>query len=120
MKNRNCHFRHNEHHPRIGFGLFLIALGLALLVATNDLLHLGGVSEYFNWKTAMIFIGVLLFLNLEFVGGVFLIAGGVWFMRDEIFPFASEQFKSFFWPSIIALGGVAFILTALFKKRCIR
>jgi hypothetical protein len=51
MKNKD-HFleRHKEHHPQVGIGLFLIVLGLALLVATNDLLGLGSVKDYFTWK----------------------------------------------------------------------
>jgi len=60
-------FRDREHHPRVSIGLFFIVLGVALLVATNDLLNLGSVSSYFTWETAMIFIGVLLLLNLHLV-----------------------------------------------------
>jgi hypothetical protein len=60
-------FRDREHHPRVSIGLFFIVLGVALLVATNNLLNLGSVSSYFTWETAMIFIGVLLLLNLHLV-----------------------------------------------------
>ena len=77
--------RGREVHPQISFGIFLIVLGLALLVATNDMLHLGSVSEYFTWQTVMIFIGVLLLLNLNFIPGLLLIAAGVWFMLDDYF-----------------------------------
>ena len=71
--------RSKERNPQISFGIFLIVLGLALLVATNDMLHLGSVKEYFTWQTVMIFIGVLLLLNLNFIPGLLLIAGGLWF-----------------------------------------
>jgi len=57
----------------VSIGLFFIVLGVALLVATNDLLKLGSVSEYFTWETAMIFVGVLLLLNLRFTGGCYLL-----------------------------------------------
>ena len=85
MKNKD-HFilRHREHHPQVGFGLFLITLGLALLVATNDLLNLGEISDYFTWQTGMIFIGVLLILNLQFTGVLLLIAAGTWLLMDKI------------------------------------
>ena len=68
MKNKD-HFleRHKEHHPQVSIGLFLIVLGLALLVATNDLLGLGSVKDYFTWETVLVFIGALLLLNLQFI-----------------------------------------------------
>jgi hypothetical protein len=108
--------RRMEHHPRVSIGLFFIVLGAALLIATNDLLNLGSVSRYFTWQTAMIFIGVLLLLNLQFTGGVLLIAGGVWFLQDEIFVFTPELFKIAFWPAVIALIGVSFILSSLLNR----
>lgn len=117
MRNRDYQYRNNERHPGVAIGIFLVVLGLALLVATNDFFNLGGLSSYFNWKTAMIFIGVVLFLNLEFTGGLLLIAAGVWFLRDELFPFAGEQFENFFWPSVIALSGISLILKSIIRKR---
>lgn len=56
-----------EHHPRVSIGLFFIVLGLALLIAINDVFHLGSISSYFTWETAMIFVGVLLLLNLQYI-----------------------------------------------------
>ena len=86
MRHRDYNYsRRMEHHPRLGIGLFFILLGVALLVATNDVFHLGSISNYFTWKTALIFIGLLLLLNLQFTGGVPMIAGGMWFLLDDIF-----------------------------------
>jgi hypothetical protein len=110
-------FRNRELHPRVSIGIFFIVLGLALLVATNDLLKLGDVSSYFTWETAMIFIGVLLLLNLHFVGGLGLIAGGIWFLKDHIFIISPETFNTFYWPAVIALIGLAFILSSIFKRK---
>jgi hypothetical protein len=109
--------RDREHHPRVSIGLFFIVLGVALLVATNDLLKLGNISEYFTWETAMIFVGVLLLLNLRFTGGLLLIAGGIWFLRDHIFAITPEVFRNFYWPSVIVLIGLAFIISSLFKSK---
>jgi hypothetical protein len=114
-KNYNC-TNYKEHHPRIGVGLFFIVLGAALLIATNDLFNIGSVSDYFTWETAMIFIGVLLMLNLNFTGGILLIAGGIWFLRDEIFMFTPDLFKTYYWPGIIALIGISFIVSSFFKR----
>lgn len=121
MRNRDHpHYRPTEHHPRVAFGIFLIVLGIALLIAKNDVFNLGSTGAYFNWKTAMIFIGVLLLLNLEFTGGFLLIAGGVWFMQDELFPAARETFNIYFWPIVIATIGLSFILSSLIKRNSIK
>jgi hypothetical protein len=110
------HLRRQEHHPRVSIGIFFIVLGVALLVATNDLLGMGSVSNYFTWETAMIFIGILMLLNLHFTGGLLLIAGGVWFLKDHIFMISPETFNIFYWPSVIGLVGLSFILSSLFKR----
>ena len=106
-----------EYHPMVGVGLFLIALGLALLVATNDLLGLGGVKEYFTWETALVFIGALLLLNLQFTGGLILIALGIWFFLDNKDYELPEIVKSVYWPSVIILVGLGIIISSFFKRR---
>ena len=111
------HLRAREHNPRISIGIFFIVLGAALLIATNDLLSLGSIGSYFTWETAMIFVGVLLLLNLHFTGGLLLIAGGVWFLQDHIFIITPEIFKNFYWPAVIVIVGLSFILSSLFKRK---
>jgi hypothetical protein len=118
MKNKDYHHQKEwEHHPRVSIGLFFIVLGAALLIATNDLFNLGSISQYFTWETAMIFVGVLLLLNLHFTGGILLIAGGLWFLKDHFFFVPSEIVNNFYWPAVIALVGVSFILSSLFKRK---
>lgn len=109
--------RGREHHPRVSIGLFFIVLGISLLIATNDLLHLGNISCYFTWETAMIFIGVLLLLNLHFTGGVLMIAGGIWFLKDQIIIISPHTFNTFYWPAVIGIIGLSFILSSLFKGK---
>ncbi len=118
MKNRD-HFirKHREHHPQVGFGLFLITLGLALLVATNDLLKLGEIRDYFTWQTAMIFIGVLLILNLQFTGGLLLAAGGAWFLMDHIDYEMPEIIKAVYWPAVIIIVGLGYIVSSVVKGK---
>ena len=111
------HHREWEHHPRVSIGIFFIVLGVALLVATNDLLHMGSISSYFTWETAMIFIGVLLLLNLQFTGGLLLKAGGIWFLKDQIMIIPAETFNTFYWPIVIGIIGLAFILSSLFNGK---
>jgi hypothetical protein len=105
-----------DQNPRTGLGLFFITLGVALLIATNDLLHLGSIYRYFTWETALIFIGVILMLNLQFTGGILMIAGGVWFLRDEINLLLPENIETFYWPGVIVLIGLIYIISSLFKR----
>ena len=110
MKNR-------EHHPQVGIGLFFIVLGLSLLVATNDLLNLGGIREYFTWQTALVFIGILLFVNLKFVPGIIMIAAGCWFFMDSMSYNLPEIVKTVYWPGVVILLGLSFIISSLVRKR---
>jgi hypothetical protein len=123
MKHRNYHHYHHlrgrEHHPRVGIGLFFILLGAALLVATNDMLNLGSVSRYFTWQTALLFIGILLMLNLHFIGGLWMLALGTYFLLDDIFIVTPETIKTFYWPAVIVLTGLAFIISSLIKRKSI-
>lgn len=118
MKNKDRYSpSHIEHHPRVSFGLFLIVLGLALLVATNDMLNLGSVKDYFTWQTALIFIGVLLILNLQFTGGLVLVAVGTWFMLDHLDYELSEMIRTIYWPAVIIIIGLGFIFSSILKRR---
>ena len=117
MKYRDNNFKMaREHHPQVSIGLFFIVLGLALLVATNDLLHLGSVQEYFTWETAMVFVGALLLLNLHFTGGLLLIAGGGWFMMDNYYSDIPEMIKTIYWPAVIIILGISFIISSFIKR----
>jgi hypothetical protein len=118
MRHRDhFHLREREHHPQVGIGLFFIVLGLALLVATNDLLNLGNVGAYFTWQTIMIFIGVLLLLNLRFTGGLLLIAGGTWFLMDDIFVVVPRIIEITYWPAVIIMIGLTLIFSSLLKRK---
>jgi len=117
MKHRDNNFiREREHHPQVTIGLFFIVLGLALLVATNDMLHLGSVKDYFTWETAMTFVGVLLLLNLHFIWGLLLIAAGAWFMMDNYYGEIPEIIKTIYWPVVIIILGLSFIISSFIKR----
>ena len=120
MKNKD-HFpeknKEKELHPQVSVGFFLITLGLALLVATNDLLNLGSVKDYFTWETALVFIGALLLLNLQFTGGLILIAVGSWFFMENRDYELPEIIKTLYWPALIILIGIGFIISSFIKRQ---
>jgi hypothetical protein len=117
MRHRDHYLKDMEHRPRVGIGLFFILLGVALLIATNDLLHLGSISSYFTWKTVLIFIGFLLLLNRHLTVGLLMIAGGTWFLLDNLFVTTPEIIKTVYWPAVIVLIGLSFILSSILKLK---
>lgn len=112
----NKNLEKRDRHPAVGLGIFFITLGVALLIATNDLLNLGSIHRYFTWETALIFIGVILLLNLHLTGGILMIAGGFWFLRDELNLVLPNNFETFYWPGVIILIGLGYILSSLFRS----
>jgi hypothetical protein len=81
------------------------------------MLHLGSVKEYFTWQTVMIFIGALLLLNLQFIPGLLLIAGGAWFLMDDYFDELPELIKTLYWPGVIVLLGISFIISSFIRRK---
>ena len=65
----------------------------------------------------MIFIGILLLVNLHFTGGVLLIAAGTWFLLDQVFYDVPHYIRTLYWPGVVILLGLSFIVSSLFKKR---
>lgn len=97
-------------NPLKSFGLFLIATGLMLMAATLDVLGWGGIREYFRWEMLLVFISLVMFLNLNFTGGVIFLAVGGWFLLPEVFPESPELVSVGYWPSVLVLLGLSFIL----------
>ncbi len=117
MREKYGNFGRHHHHPMVSIGLFLIILGLALLVATNDMLNLGSISRYFTWQTAMIFVGVILLVNRHFTGGILMIAAGSWFFIDEVYYIIPPFIKTIYWPGVIILIGLSYIISSLFCRK---
>jgi hypothetical protein len=65
----------------------------------------------------MVFIGVLLLVNLNFIGGILLIAGGIWFFLEDHYMVMSSLIKTVYWPGVIMLIGLSFIISSVFKRK---
>ncbi|MFO7574826.1 MAG: hypothetical protein R6W67_06680 [Bacteroidales bacterium] len=106
-----------KRNPLIGFGLFLIALGLMLLAATLDVLGWGSMHDYFRWEMLLIFISLIMFLNGNLTGGVIFLAAGSWFILPDIFDETPELVRIGFWPAALVLTGITFLIPSP-KKWC--
>lgn len=124
MKNRDHYFRHERYsvmsgkelHPGLSTGIFFIVLGLVLLAAFNDVMNWGSLESYFRWQTILIYIGVLMLLNLKFVGGLLVTAAGTWFLLEEMDIVLPPLLYNTFWPGLIICMGLAFIISSFFKR----
>ncbi len=105
-----------DSNPFIGMAKFLITLGIMMIVAKLDLLNLGEISDYFKWEMILIFFGVFSLLSLELVSAVILFAIGFWFLMPEMSVQLSPVYRNIYWPSVLVLVGVAFMLRPLKKK----
>jgi hypothetical protein len=104
-----------ELHPGLSTGIFFIVFGLVLLAAFNDVLHWGSIGAYFTWQTILIYIGLLLLLNLRFVGGVIMISLGSWFLIEELNITLPPMVHNIFWPAIVIFLGLIFIISSFFR-----
>jgi|SRR5665648_59043 len=106
----------NQTNPFSGLAKFLISLGLVMLAARTDLLGLGSVSDYFTWEMLLIFFGVFSFLNLELVSSVLLFAGGFYFLMPQMSIQLSPFYRDIYWPAVLVLAGIAFMIRPFTKK----
>ena len=114
---RDIHNSHRESRSNISAGIFFILLGVALLVAVNDMLHLGNVGAYFTWETVLMFLGLIMFINRSFFAGFLCIAAGGWFMLDDTYFIGLPLVKNIYWPSVLVLIGLGLIVASIFKKK---
>jgi hypothetical protein len=106
---------HNK-NPFVGIAKFLISLGLVMLIAKLDLLKLGTLSEYYTWEMLLIFFGVFSLVSLELVSSVILFAVGIYFLMPDMHIQLTPVYKEIYWPVVLVLAGVAFILRPLTKR----
>jgi len=104
-------------NPFAGIAKFLIALGLMMIVAKLDLLKMGEVSDYFTWQMLLIFFGIWALIGLELVSAVILFAVGFWFLMPEMTVQLSETYTKIYWPAVLVLAGLAFMLKPLGKMK---
>ena len=94
---------------RLIIGIILIVLGGLLMLNTLDIVTWPIRHYFFNWKTILIIIGLVLIGNKQRkVSGIILISLGVAFWLPSIFD-VNIQFHQVFWPMLLIGLGVVVI-----------
>ncbi len=106
----------NQSNPFSGLAKFLIAIGLMLLAAKTDILGLGSPSNYFTWEMLLMFFGLIALMNFDLVASILLFAGGYYFLMPEMTVQLSPFYKQIYWPAVIVLVGIAFMLKPLTNR----
>ena len=105
-----------KNNPFTGMAKLLISLGLVMIAAKIDLFRIGPVSDYFTWEMLLIFFGVFNLLNLVLVFSLLLFAAGFWFLMPEMSVQLSPFYKDIYWPAILVLAGIAFMIRPFTKS----
>jgi hypothetical protein len=107
----------HKRNSNVSAGIFFILFGTALLVAVNDMLNLGSVGAYFTWESVLMFLGLIMFINRSFLAGFLCIAAGGWFILDNTYFIGLPFVKNIYWPVVLILIGLGFIIASFFKRR---
>ncbi len=105
-----------KNNPFNGIAKLLISLGLVMIVAKLDLLKIGTISDYFTWEMLLIFFGIFNLLNLDLVFSLLLFATGIWFLMPEMSVQLSPVYKEIYWPAVLVLAGIAFMIRPFTKS----
>lgn len=109
--------KHDEPNGLIGLGKFFIAVGLVLLGVRLDILGLGEPHEYYRWQMLFLFFGLMALLNLKLVFSLILFAIGFYFLLPEMAIQIPPIVRTIFWPSLLVLAGIDFILRPMHCRR---
>ncbi len=103
-------------NPFSAIAKLLISLGLVMIIAKLDLFKIGPISDYFKWEMLLIFFGIFNLLNLDIVFSLMLFAAAFWFLMPEMSIQLSPLYKEIYWPAVMVLGGIAFMIRPFTKK----
>jgi len=81
------------------------------------MLNLGSVGAYFTWESVLMFLGLIMFINRSFLAGFLCIAACGWFILDDTYFMALPFVKNIYWPVVLILIGLGFIIASFFKRR---
>ena len=100
----------NKDRRPLVVGLVLILIGIVILLSNIDFLPRNIHHYIFRWESFLILIGLLMIIvRGRIFGGIAVLAVGAYFLADDLF-ILSDDWQIWFWPSILILLGISYIL----------
>jgi len=90
-------------------GILLVAIGAVMIARHSGWLNSDLYDHLFSWPVLLIVIGLFNLARKAYTPAIILISIGLFFFVEQ-FSFIPENFHENFWPALIVLVGVSFIL----------
>jgi len=94
----------------LGFGLFLMLIGVLFLGFNFGLIPMSLKDVIISWQMLLIFIGVVNILRRHLISGVIWIFVGGFFIIPKIIPGMDGQFVHIYWPLLLIGAGIVILL----------
>ncbi len=108
--------KEKEHNPARAIGTFLIIFGLIMIAILLDVLNLGHPREYMMWQIILIVIGLFSLASRNLVGGIIMIAIGVYFLLPRLHYPLPDYINKVYWPAALVLLGLGFVISGVIKR----
>lgn len=100
---------------RFFLGFILLLVGLVMILERSGFISWELYDFLLSWKMLLVAIGVFVFVSGNKTAGIIVAAVGAFFMLPDVFD-DYEKIKRFFWPGILLVLGIVFMLTPRRKK----
>ena len=113
------YYHHHRHHDwerpnpkvKLVIGALIIFIGLMLLIRNTGIVPWYINNILFSWQAFLIGLGIIFTVGRHSsTTGVVLISIGTFFILPELFPSLSYNFSEMFWPLILIVIGISFIM----------
>ncbi|HET9571929.1 MAG TPA: LiaF domain-containing protein [Bacteroidales bacterium] len=116
------HMHHPKHHGT-RFSIILIVVGLVFLAVNTGLLPTIYQPLFASWPIWLVFGGIYFLLDCSWFMGLSLLTVGTFYIIPQIghanpalnIP---ENFAHLYWPALLVVAGIYFILSKTFGKHC--
>lgn len=99
----------NKKNKSLFVGLGLIIVGIVIVLERLNYQSNFIETYLYRWEAVLILIGVLqILVRGRLFGGLLAIAGGGYFLMDDLY-FLPQNWEIWFFPVLLILGGIAFI-----------
>lgn len=102
----------------IGFGLFLMLIGMLFLGFNFGLIPMNLKSILITWPAFFILVGILSLVKRNFISSYLFLFLGVFFIIPKIMPELEGNFFEIYWPVLLIGVGVLILLQKLFGPKC--